>query len=186
LHCKITAAYLKRKVRNTFKSPNVAIARLASRKGFVLTAAIAAGIVGASFLIWFIPQNNSSIAGTTIAGYDKILADTYSQHTTLAVAMAYKFNQWKSGNLSSAQITEDISAAKFQVKDMSQRLAQANPTAEWKKSFVNYSKSLDSFAAYLDAMQKKVQSDDKSAPDVEMNRLKQESDGFVDELEKKS
>jgi hypothetical protein len=58
-------------------------AGLASKKGIAVTAAIAAGIVGASFLIWLLPQSSPGTTITPTNDYRDI-NNVYARHNNLA------------------------------------------------------------------------------------------------------
>jgi hypothetical protein len=155
---------------------------LVSKKGIALTAGIAAGVIAASFLVWFLPQNNSGVAGSTaVSTYNTILSDIYSQHTALVSNVTSQFDKWKNGTLSSDDMNATISSAKTQVQSLLQRIANANPPPEWQQSYDSYAKSLQIFSSYLDAMQKRVQLNDKTGSDSELNALKSQSDNYIDQ-----
>ena len=151
---------------------------LASKKGVVLTVGIAAAIVGASFMIWLIPQSNPGTFITPLRTDFGTINDVYSRHNTTAAIIESKFAQWKQGNATTADMTSEIDRAKTDVQDMRRELTDAKPAQEWQESFGTYTKALDSYAKYLSAMEANVQSGDKS-DSQELDSLRHEWQGYV-------
>jgi len=153
---------------------------LASKKGVALTAGIAAAIVGASFLIWLIPQSSPG----TLIGPPRteleILNDVYSRHNDTATIIESKFGQWKNGNVTTSDMVNEISRDRTEIQNMRKELTDARPAQEWQESFVTYVSALDSYTKYLGTMETKVQSSDK-ADSPELDSLRQEWQGHVDE-----
>lgn len=152
-------------------------AGLASKKGIAITAAIAAGIVGASFLIWFLPQNSPGTTITPTNDYRDI-SNVYGRHNDLATEVDSEFEKWQAGSVTSESMSAKISSAEGEVADMKRGLADARPPQEWQESYGLYSQALDSYQRYLDAMTAKVQGGDKADIDP---ALKQEWQGLVNQ-----
>jgi chemotaxis regulatin CheY-phosphate phosphatase CheZ len=72
-----------------------------------------------------------------------------------------------------------ISSSLTETQNLRKELTDARPAQEWQESFGTYTKALDSYTKYLNAMEAKVQSGDKS-DSQELNSLKQEWQGYVD------
>ena len=153
---------------------------MASKKGVAITAVIAAAIVGSSFLIWLIPQSSPGNMMGLPRDDNSIISSVYSQHQSLAVNIESKFEQWKSGEVTSNDMLSQISLDRSDIQNMRQQLDSASPAQEWQQSFDFYIQALDSFLAYLDLMQTILEGND-GMPDsnVRLDDLKQEWEGYV-------
>ena len=153
---------------------------MASKKGVAITAVIAAAIVGSSFLIWLIPQSSPGNMTGLPRDDNSIISGVYSQHQSLAVNIESKFEQWKSGEVTSSDMLSQISLNRSDIQNMRQQLDSASPAQEWQQSFDFYIQALDSFLAYLDLMQTILEGND-GMPDsnVRLDDLKQEWEGYV-------
>jgi hypothetical protein len=154
---------------------------LASKKGIAITAAIAAAIVGSSFLIWLIPQSSPG-SMTELPRDDEIISDVYSRHQSLATNIQSKFDQWKSGEVTTSDMLSQISLDRSDIQNMRQQLDSASPAQEWQQSYGFYIQALDSFLKYLDRMQTTIEkTDGMHDSTVKLDGLKQEWEGYVDD-----
>jgi hypothetical protein len=156
---------------------------LASKKGIAITAAIAAAIVGSSFLIWLIPQSSPGSMVELPRDDDEILSDVYSRHQSLATNIQSKFDQWKSGEVvTTSDMLSQISLERSDIQNMRQQLDSASPAQEWQQSYGFYIQALDSFLKYLDRMQTTIEKNDGMLDStVKLDGLKQEWEGYVDD-----
>ncbi len=155
---------------------------MASKKGIAITAAIAAAIVGSSFLIWLIPQSSPGSMIELPRDDNEIISDVYSRHQSLATNIESKFEQWKSGEVSASDIQSQMSLDRSDMQNMRQQLDSASPAQEWQQSFDFYIQALDSFLRYLDLMQTIIEENDGMADsNVRLDGLKQEWEGYVDD-----
>jgi uncharacterized protein YukE len=136
-------------------------AGLATKKGVALTIGIAAAIIGSSFLIWYIPQASSPDVPRTDG---EIISDVYSRHNDLAADIDLRFEQWKDNDTATADISAQLASAKSQIEDMRQQLGR-QPAQEWQESYGIYVQALDAYTTYLDALEQKVNSGDRTNPD---------------------
>ena len=154
---------------------------MASKKGIAITAAIAAAIVGSSFLIWLIPQSSPG-SMTELPRDDEIISDVYSRHQSLATNIQSKFDQWKSGEVTTSDMLSQISLDRSDIQNMRQQLDSASPAQEWQQSYGFYIQALDSFLKYLDRMQTTIEKNDGMLDStVKLDGLKQEWEGYVDD-----
>lgn len=154
---------------------------MATKKGIAVTAAIVAGVVGASFIVWFLPQGNAGTVITPPLSYQDILSEVYSRHHDLAASVDVKFEEWKSGQLAAEDMLATIDSAENDAYDMRKRLADARPEPRWQDSYESYIKALDAFIQYLGVMEQSVQSGDRSGSDSRLDELKRQSQSRVDE-----
>ena len=158
---------------------------MASKKGIAITVAIVAAIVGASFLIWLIPQSNPGSLITPRAD-SEIISDVYARHNDLADDIESKVSQWREGNLTSEKALAEITQARPRVHEMEKQIQDANPSQEWQKSFDLYELALGVFSEYLDATEKLVKTGDTSGSDTsgsdgETEELRTEWRSYVDQ-----
>lgn len=154
---------------------------MASKKGIAITAAIAAAIVGSSFLIWLIPQSSPG-SMTELPRDDEIISDVYSRHQSLATNIQSKFDQWKSGEVTTSDMLSQISLDRSDIQNMRQQLDSVSPAQEWQQSYGFYIQALDSFLKYLDRMQTTIEKNDGMLDStVKLDGLKQEWEGYVDD-----
>jgi hypothetical protein len=143
---------------------------LASKKGIALTVGIAAAIIGSSFLIWYIPQNNPGTFIDAPRTDAEVIGDIYSRHNATAMDVESKFTQWKNGDLPDGNMSAQLASAGSQIEGMRQQLDSRQPAQEWQESYDIYVQSLDSYTEYLDALELKVDGGDKTDPDPAMNQ----------------
>jgi hypothetical protein len=155
---------------------------LASKKGIAITAAIAAAIVGSSFLIWLIPQSSPGSVGELPRDDNEIISDVYSRHQSLATNIQSKFDQWKRSEVISSDMLSQISLDRSDIQNMRQQLDSASPAQEWQQSYGFYIQALDSFLKYLDRMQTIIEVNDGMLDsNVKLDGLRQEWEGYVDD-----
>jgi hypothetical protein len=153
---------------------------LASKKGIAITAAIAAAIVGSSFLIWLIPQSSPGSMMELPHDDNEIISDVYSRHQSLAINIQSKFDQWKNGEVTTSDMLSQISLDRSDIQNMRQQLDSASPAQEWQQSYSFYIQALDSFLKYLDRMQTTIEKNDRMVDStVKLDGLKQEWEGYV-------
>ncbi|MDQ4050944.1 MAG: hypothetical protein M3093_04960 [Thermoproteota archaeon] len=154
---------------------------MASKKGIAITAAIAAAIVGSSFLIWIIPQSSPNSMINLSPDDNGIISDVYSRHQTLATNIESNFEQWKSGEVTTGDMLSQISRDRSNIQNMRDQLDSASPAQDWQQSYDFYIQALDSFLKYLDTMQAIITENDIT-PDstLKLDTLKQEWQGYVD------
>jgi hypothetical protein len=153
---------------------------LASKKGIALTAAIASAVIGGSFLIWFIPQ--SSPGGTLITPSmtdEERISGVYSRHNDIAANIDSKYDKWKKGNATTNELLNLIDRNRSEIQNMENELANPKPEQGWQQSFDIYIKALDSYTKYIDAMETKVQSGNKTDVDPELDNQRQEWQDYV-------
>jgi hypothetical protein len=154
---------------------------LASRKGIVITAAIVAALVGASFLIWLIPQSSPGSILAPPRTDSEIIADVYARHNDLAASVESKFAEWSRKNITSQDMLDQLSNARTETGQIKGQLEAARPSTEWQQSFDLYEKALDAFSKYLDALEEKVRSGNTAGPNTEIENLKDEWQKYVNE-----
>jgi hypothetical protein len=64
---------------------------------------------------------------------------------------------------------------------MKNELVNAKPAPEWQQSFDRYIKALDSYIKYINTMEAKVQSGNKTVADPELDSQRQQWQGYVND-----
>lgn len=162
---------------------------MASKKGIAITAAIAAGIVAASLIIWLMPQNTPTATNITDNGIAPTqaanlpadnLSFVYTQHSLTTTEVSNAFEKWTKGEVSANEVKGDIVKAKAESQTLRSRLSGQLPQ-EWKQSYSLYSQALDKFGAYLDEMERIVDLGNKNANQSTLGGFKQEMDSLVEQ-----
>lgn len=151
---------------------------MASKKGIVLTAGIAAAIIGSSFLIWYIPQSNPGTFIDAPRTDSEVIGDVYARHNDLATDIDARFEQWKNDEPAAGDMSAHLGSAKSQIEEMQRNLDSRQPAQEWQESYDIYVQALDAYEAYLDTLELKVDGGDRTNPDP---TLRQEWLDLVDE-----
>ena len=151
---------------------------MASKKGVALTVVIAAAIIGSSFLIWYIPQSNTGAFLDAPRTDGEVIGDVYARHNDLAADIDAGFEQWKNEDPAAGDMAAQLESAETQVGEMRQQLDNRQPEQEWQESYDIYVQALDAYAAYLSALEQKVEDGDRTDPDPGLAR---EWQGLVDE-----
>lgn len=164
---------------------------LASTKGIAITAAIVAGIIGASLVIWFLPPQNTTTTNITdeegaAADVANLAADNlsfvYTAHSLTVTEVDNAFEKWAAGDVSSEEANAAIDKAMSDIGDLRARVDTPGVPAEWQESYGLYSQALDKFEEYLDEMKSIVNSDDPLDKDrLELETLKAEMDALIEQ-----
>jgi hypothetical protein len=111
-----------------------------------------------------------------------IISDVYSQHQSLATNIESKFEQWKSGEVISADMLSQLSRDRSNIENMRQQLDSASPAQDWQQSYNFYIQALDSFLKYVDLMQTIIEENGRMLDsNVKLDGLKQEWEGYVED-----
>ena len=126
-----------------------------NKKGIILTSCIVIGIIGASFLIWFLPQEN--IKNTTKS--DALMLFSNPNETLISVNSQYMIlkeevhNQLKNisttDNASLTPIKNVIDASITQNNQLMQTLLNGNPSGSLVNEYVKLMNGLKNFSFYL-------------------------------------
>ncbi|MGI0037091.1 MAG: hypothetical protein ACRD99_01875 [Nitrososphaera sp.] len=151
---------------------------MASRKGIAITAAIAAGIIGASFLVWFVPQSSPGNLDTPRTDAD-IASDVYSRHLDLAASVESEYSSWRNGTLGAGAMLGRLDTAGLEAQQLMRQI-QREPAAEWRQSYDLYEQALDVFVEYLGEIELVVERGDTGAQQ-EIDSLKAEWQDYVEQ-----
>jgi hypothetical protein len=162
--------------------------RLASKKGIAITAAIVAGIIGASALIWALPQQgNTTAANITDDEFSEEeianrpadnLSFVYTEHNFIITQVESSFENWMDESISPGEMGSEIDSARADAQELRRRLVQ--PPQEWQTSYSLYGQALDKFDEYLDEMKMLVDSEERELS-PELESLKEEMDALIEQ-----
>lgn len=161
----------------------------ASKKGIAITAAIAAGIIATSLLVWFVPQDNNPTA-TNITDSElseeeiaNLPADNlsfvYTEHDFIKTEVELAFDRWAAGEITPDQVKAGIDRARLDAEQLENRL-QGQPPQEWQESYSLYRQALDKFDQYLQQMEQAVDAGDRDAENSQLRDTRQEMDDLVE------
>ncbi|MBA3977617.1 MAG: hypothetical protein H0X50_05425 [Nitrosopumilus sp.] len=126
-----------------------------NKKGIILTLCIVIGIIGASFIIWFLPQGNEKNNTTNdtmmlFSNPNDTLASVNNQYTLLKDEVGNQLNSVSVTNKSNlAQIDNSVDASITQNNQLMQTLLNGNPTGSLVNEYVKLMNSLKNFSFYL-------------------------------------
>lgn len=126
-----------------------------NKKGLIVTLLIVIGIVGASFVVWFLPQDNienntSNNAIVPFSNPNDTLISVNNQYMILKNELIKQLNDFSSGNQSNlTQVKGSIDASIKQNDDLMQTLLNGNPSGPLVNEYVKLMNSLKNFSFYL-------------------------------------
>ncbi|MGN6707789.1 MAG: hypothetical protein ACTHKF_00380 [Candidatus Nitrosocosmicus sp.] len=142
------------------------------KKGVVITLIIVVGIVGASFIVWFLPQGINQNNGNNNGNNEMIFSNP--NDTLVAVSNQFMLlknelnNQTNSGNnifsrsnissSSLSQLKSSIDASIKQNNGLMQSLLHGNPSGALVPNYVNMMNKLKNFSFYLDDLKNMISS----------------------------
>jgi hypothetical protein len=161
-----------------------------SKKGIVITAAIAAGIVATSMLIWLLPQNAPTAVNITdnndLAAEERAnmpadnLSFVYTEHNSIKTEVELALDRWAAGEITADQAKAAIDKVKTDAAQLKNRL-QIQPPQEWQESYSLYRQALDKFDQYLQQMEGAVNSGNKDIKNnSQLQSTRQEMDSLVE------
>ena len=125
------------------------------KKGLVLTLFIVIGIVGASFIVWFLPTDNikndrSNNAVIPFSNPNDTLISVNNQYVILKSEVSNQLNDFSSGNQTNlTQVKSGIDASIKQNNELMQTLLNGNPSGPLVNQYVTLMNSLKNFSFYL-------------------------------------
>lgn len=120
---------------------------MASRKGIIITGIVLAAIGGASFIIWFLPQNHDSTF--VVSDYKNELDSVKEKHLLIVADIESGLKGLSDKTMSPDNFTSQAQIASSQVSSLITELVESNPPAAWKQSYGAYYESLKKYNDYL-------------------------------------
>ncbi len=120
---------------------------MATKKGIIVTITILAAVTGASFVFWFLPQDNPSTF--VVTNYENYLDSTKKIHKVLEEAIEIEFQNMIDGNVTADEYVEAVDATTSQVTVQITEFVKSDPPEEWQESYINYMDAMRKFNSYL-------------------------------------
>ena len=160
-----------------------------SPKGIAITAAIVAGVIAASVLLWSLPEPDFNapvpVQNVTASNVNRfmisdVFGSIYSRHQNLSIQVDFDYDRWKRGDIDSSRMMQSIVSAKSATAEMSGALEAARPPQEWQSSFGHYAGALGSYSSYLDELERLVSSGDRNPNETTLDSHRQDSNNHVE------
>ena len=116
---------------------------MGSKKGKIITVAILATITLASFVFWFIPQENES--SFVVSDYENYLDGVKNIHQVLDEEIDTTFQDLKEGEITSEEYIKGAKVTSDQITQQISQLVKSKPSEEWQESYINYMDALKKF-----------------------------------------
>ena len=159
---------------------------MATKKGIIITAVVLAAISGASFVVWFLPQNHGS--SVVVSDYKSELDSVKERHFLIMTDTELSLNGLLDKSVSPDNFTSQAQISSSQVTSLITEMVESNPPAEWKQSYGAYYESLKKYNDYLAetiSLANKIKvgapSSDISDEITKLDSLKKESDTLASE-----
>lgn len=157
---------------------------MATKKGVIITAAILAVIAGASFVVWFLPQNHGS--SFVVSDYKNELDSVKERHSLISADTELNLKELTDRTLAPDNFTSQAQISSSQITSLISELIESNPPTEWKQSYGAYFESLKKYNDYLAetiSLANKIKGgaspSDISDEMSKIDSLKQESDALA-------
>jgi hypothetical protein len=125
------------------------------KKGLIVTLFIVIGVVGASFIVWFLPTDNiknnpSNKDVIPFSNPNDTLISVNNQYMILKSEVSNQLNDFSSGNQTNlTQVKSGIDASIEQNNELMQTLLHGNPSGPLVNQYVKLMNSLKNFSFYL-------------------------------------
>lgn len=157
---------------------------MVTKKGIIITAAILAVIAGASFVVWFLPQNHGS--SFVVSDYKNELDSVKERYLLISEDTESSLKELTDRTLTPDNFTNQAQVSSSQITSLISELIESNPPTEWKQSYGAYYESLKKYNDYLAetiSLANKIKggapSSDISDEMSKIDSLKQESDALA-------
>jgi hypothetical protein len=125
---------------------------LATRKGIALTAAIIGGFVGASFLVYLIPQPpRTAVVGPS--DYGEQLRFAIDRNQAVIDEFSTSFQSWQNGEIGKDTFKANATVAASQVNMLILELEQRQVPSEWNLSYSLLIQALENYRSYIEKTQ---------------------------------
>ena len=120
---------------------------MASKRGVILTIIILAGITGASFILYLLPQDNPS--SFVVTDYENHLDGVKKIHEVLEESISMEFQGMIDGDVEPDRYIETAEATSSQVTAQITEFVKSKPPEEWQASYISYMEALKKFNSYI-------------------------------------
>ena len=125
-----------------------------NKKGIILTSILVIGIIGASFIVWFLPSENiqnSGMSNMTISFLDPndTLTSVNSQFLLLQNEVQNQINDAKVNDVNKTYIKDIIDISIIQNNGLMQTLLNGQPNQSLMPKYVELMNNLKDYSLYL-------------------------------------
>ncbi|TVP39516.1 hypothetical protein NARC_150110 [Candidatus Nitrosocosmicus arcticus] len=155
-HKVIIIVYSKKKSMTTDKKGNESTNNIKkiNKKGIILTSILVISIIGASFIVWFLPSENiqnSGMSNMTISFLDPndTLTSVNSQFLLLQNEVQDQINYAKANSVNETYISDVINVSIIQNNELMQTLLNGQPNQSLMPNYVELMNNLRDYSLYL-------------------------------------
>lgn len=125
-----------------------------NKKGIILTGILVIGIIGASFIVWFLPSENiqnNGMSNMTISFLDPndTLTSVNSQFLLLQNEVQDQINDAKANSVNETYINDVINVSIIQNNELMQTLLNGQPNQSLMPNYVELMNNLRDYSLYL-------------------------------------
>ena len=158
---------------------------MATKKGIIITIAILAVISGASFVVWFLPQNHGG-SSVIVSDYKNELDSVKERQSLVATEIESNLKGLSDKSISPDEFINKTQVSSSQVTSLITELIESNAPNQWQQSYGAYFESLKKYNAYLtetislaNKMKSGISPNDLNDEMTKLDALKKESDALV-------
>lgn len=157
---------------------------MASKKGIIITIGFLVAITSASFLIWFLPENNE--IKFVVSDFDSHLDGVKNIHSIIRETVDMEFQNLLDEKISPQEYIGLAKASSSQINSQIIELVESKATEEWQESYINYIESLKQYNSYIretivvaSMMEGEVQSNEMGGILQKLNEFKINSKSLI-------
>ena len=109
---------------------------MASRKGIAVTIAILVGVVGASFLVYLLPEDTTM--KISVSDFKEHLDNTKERASMEAIGLDDSFKKLMNDEMNPDEYISIAEVTSSQLNSLIIELTNSGATEEWSESYVNY------------------------------------------------
>ena len=120
---------------------------MTSKKGIIITIGMLVAITSASFLIWFLPENNE--IKFIVSDFDSHLDGFKNIHGVIRESLDIEFQNLLDEKISPEEYIELAKASSSQINSQIIELVESKATEGWLESYIKYIESLRQYNSYI-------------------------------------
>lgn len=120
---------------------------MASKKGIIVTVIILAAITGASFSLWFIPQDVETTF--VVSDYEGYLDGVKNIHEVLIEATDIEYQKLRQGDITPQEYIASTQITTTQVTTQISEFVTSKPSEAWQESYISYMEGMRKFNEYV-------------------------------------
>ncbi len=157
---------------------------MTSKKGIIITIGMLVAITSASFLIWFLPENNE--IKFIVSDFDSHLDGIKNIHSVIRESIDIEFQNLLDEKIPPEEYIELAKASSSQINSQIIELVKSKATEEWLESYINYIESLRQYNSYIretivaaSMIEKGIQSNEMKNVLQKLNEFKINSESLI-------